>query len=362
MSRDIKVELDDRSYRIRIGRGVRPGEWLREAGVRKALIVSDSNVDALYGGTIESHLRGLAIDTARCVVPPGEASKSMSMLEAIYHRALAAGLDRGSVVVALGGGVVGDLAGFAAATYLRGIRLVQVPTSLLAMVDSSVGGKTGINLAEGKNLVGSFYQPTEVCADLDTLGTLPAREYVSGLAEVVKYGVIWDGMLFHRLERDAGKLLGRDMDSLGEIVGRCCEIKAEIVGVDELEAGMRSILNFGHTLGHALEQAAGYGVLLHGEAVAIGMIFAARVSAATRGLPAAEHDRIEALVRGLGLPANVSGVSGPSWTAVRAAMTADKKARSSRPRFVLADSIGKAAFGCEVEEDVLEQAYAKIVR
>jgi len=361
-SRDIKVELGDRSYLIRIGRGVRPGEWLRETGARKALIVSDSNVDAIYGADMETHLRGLAMDTARCVVPPGELSKSVPMLEKIYHSALAAGLDRASAMVALGGGVVGDLAGFAAATYLRGIRLVQVPTSLLAMVDSSVGGKTGINLAEGKNLVGAFYQPSEVCADMDTLGTLPAREYVSGLAEVVKYGVIWDGMLFRRLEREAGKLLARDTDATGEIVARCCEIKAEIVGVDELEAGMRALLNFGHTLGHALEQAAGYGALLHGEAVAIGMVFAAEVSAAKRGLPAAERDRIRALIEALGLPAGVSGDSGPSWGALRGAMSADKKSRGSRPRFVLADAIGKAAFGCEVEEEILEEAYAKIVR
>ena len=218
-------------------------------------------------------------------VPAGEKSKRVALVEQCYDRLAAHRLERKSFIVALGGGVVGDLAGFVAATYLRGIPFVQVPTTLLAQVDSSVGGKTGVNLKAGKNLVGAFYQPRLVLCDLDTLRTLPRREYVSGLAEVIKYGIIYDAILFAQLERNLPKLLERDPATLMAVVARCCEIKAEVVGQDETESGLRAILNFGHTIGHAVENSSGYGKFLHGEAISIGQIAAARLSQKILGLP-----------------------------------------------------------------------------
>jgi 3-dehydroquinate synthase len=361
MSSEIRVDLGGQAYPIRIGQGVKPGEWLRAEAGRSALIVSDSNVDPLYGHRFQGLLLELGLRTTRCVIPAGESSKCLSMIERVYHEALAAGLERSSFIVALGGGVVGDLAGFAAATYLRGIRLIQVPTSLLAMVDSSVGGKTGINLAEGKNLVGAFWQPVEVCSDLDTLRTLPEREYVSGLAEVVKSAVIRGGSLFDRLERNAAAIMAKNGAAVEDAIVSCCRMKAEVVAADEKETGLRSVLNFGHTLAHALEKVVGYGVLLHGEAVAIGMVFASEVSFKTGRLSASDRDRIRSLVKALKLPSGIGGISGLTWRGLRSSMSSDKKSRSGVPRFVLANAIGSVDFGCEVSESVLEQAYASLV-
>ena len=329
------------------------------------LIVSDSNVDPLHGDRCEDVLRRRGLTVSRAVVPAGESSKSLERLAGLYETAVAAGLDRSSLVVALGGGMVGDLAGFLAATFLRGIGVAQVPTTLLAMVDSSVGGKTAVNLPQGKNLVGAFHQPVEVAADITTLRTLPDREYVSGLAEVVKYGVIWDAAFFELLERNVERLLSRDEDLLEEIVARCCEIKAEVVAVDELEAGARAILNFGHTLGHALEGVAGYGRWLHGEAVAAGMEYAARLSCALRGFPEEEERRLAELLSSLGLEracraARRGGES--SWPDLRQAMSADKKTRRGALRLVLAERLGSVVFGCEPPEEVLEEAYSALVR
>ena len=238
------------------------------------------------------------------------------------------------------------LTGFAAASWLRGIRFVQVPTSLLAMVDSSVGGKTGINIPEGKNLVGAFHQPELVLMDLDTLKTLPERELAAGMAEVVKYGVIWDAELFRKLEQ------GSSVDA--ELIARCCEIKAEVVGKDERESGLRGILNFGHTAAHAIENVAGYGEFLHGEAVAIGMVYAVHLSVALKDLPAEEASRIEKLLSRLSLPI---GVAGLEWKEIRAAMTVDKKTVGGLLKFVLADRIGHAEVGCEVPEKLLEEVW-----
>ena len=276
----------------------------------------------------------------------------------LYDKALDAGLDRGSFVVALGGGMVGDLAGYVAATYLRGIGLVQVPTSLLAMVDSSVGGKTGVNLSRGKNLVGVFYQPHEVVVDLATLTSLPDDEYSSGLAEIVKYGVIWDRQLFRELEDEADRILGRDPELLERVVTRCCEIKAEVVGRDEKESGLRAILNYGHTLGHAIEQVCGYGAWLHGQAVSFGMVFAGELSHREKRFPGDEQHRVVALLERFGLPVKPqnTGLSG-HWDRIRGAMSADKKSRDAVPYFVLAESIGSVAIGCAVEEDVLESTF-----
>ncbi len=356
MSGVIQVELGARSYPIHIGSGglARTGRLCRERGLEgAALIVSDSHVDPLYGAAVERSLRDAGFAAHRAAIPAGEASKSPSRLLALYQAALDAGLDRRAFFVALGGGVVGDLAGFAAASYLRGVACVQIPTSLLAMVDSSVGGKTGINLPQGKNLVGAFHQPSLVIADPDTLRTLPPREYRSGLAEVVKYGVIREPALFDDLER-AGKALREPSPALDGIIARCCRIKADVVAADEREGGLRAILNFGHTAGHALEKAAGYGTFLHGEAVAAGMVYASVLSQRLCGWPAAHHARLAALLRALDLPVTAPGVA---WPVVRAAMSADKKSAARRPRFVLAEDWGRMRPGVEAPEETLAEVW-----
>jgi len=291
----------------------------------------------------------------RAVVPAGEASKDGARLFDLYAAALAAGLDRRGLVVALGGGVVGDLAGFAAATFLRGVRCVQAPTSLLAMVDSSVGGKTGINLPEGKNLVGAFHQPALVLADTDALRTLPRREFVSGLAEVVKYGAIRDAAFLDAIAADAPALLAGDAAAVARAVRRSCEIKAGVVAGDEREeSGLRAVLNFGHTLGHAVESVAGYGTWLHGEAVAIGMAYAARLSVRLAGLGPEAAARLEGLLAALGLPGSAPGLS---WAALRRAMGVDKKSAGRVPRFVLLEALGRARAGVEVPEALLEEVW-----
>ncbi len=363
MVHTVRVELGERSYDIRIGRGAAAGAALAAAGPWKAWLVSDTNVAPLYAGAVEAALRARGATVAlRSVVPAGEASKDLAVVTRLCQEGAAAGLDRRAVVVALGGGVVGDLAGFVAAIYLRGLRFIQAPTSLLAMVDSSVGGKTGVNLPQGKNLVGAFHQPCEVTIDLDALTTLPSREYCAGLAEVVKYGMMWDAAFFDALERDAVRLMDRELDLLAEVVARCCAIKAAVVGADERESGPRALLNFGHTLGHAIENVYHYGHYLHGEAVALGMVYAADVGVRAHGLPAAERDRLVALLARLGLPVRLAALADGTapaalWPALTRAMTSDKKTVGGVPRFVLAERIGHAATGCVVEEAVLRDVF-----
>ena len=358
MTDEVVVELGLRTYTIRIGSELPIGVALSGEKETTALLVSDSNVAPLYAGELSARLRENGLCVVQAVVPAGEQSKCLACAEFLYGKAVEAGLDRHSVIVALGGGMVGDLAGFVAATFLRGLRLVQIPTSLLAMVDSSVGGKTAVDLPQGKNLVGVFHQPIEVAADLATLTTLPRREYISGLGEVVKYGVIHDAALFRDLEESVDLLLERDKLTLQRMVRRCCEIKAEVVANDERESGERAILNFGHTCGHAIEQVTGYSRWLHGEAVALGMVFAAELSTEICGFPAADAERLLSLIERLELPVKIGdGESSPSWSDVRAAMAADKKTRGGVPRFVLAERLGAVNFGCEVTEDCLEQAW-----
>jgi 3-dehydroquinate synthase len=357
MSIVINVALAERSYEIRIqseGLGSVPKAIAGCAG----LIVSDSNVDPVYGARFSGWLESAGCRVSRTVVPAGEGSKSLSMAERLYGEAVAAGLDRSSFILALGGGMVGDLAGFVAGTFLRGIALVQAPTTLLAMVDSSVGGKTAVNLPQGKNLVGLFAQPVGVAMDISTLRTLPDREYRSGLAEVVKYGVIADAALFGRLERDAGRLMKRDPDVIEEVVARCCAIKADVVSRDERESGPRAILNFGHTLGHAVERVTDYGMFLHGEAVAIGMAFSSRLSVGVTGLAGEDAERIVKLLGAFGLP--VRPPAGLDWKALRAGMGTDKKTLGGTPRFVLADRIGKAVYGRTVDEGRLEEVAGRM--
>ena len=357
MASRVKVDLGERSYDIVIGRGVLDelGTVCADLGLKAtALIVSDSNVAPAYGDHCESALKAAGIQTSHATVPAGETSKSHDQLIYLYTSALDAGLDRSSFIVALGGGVVGDLGGYLAATYLRGIPCVQVPTTIVAMVDSAVGGKTGVNMPQGKNLIGSFWQPASVVADLATLHSLPPREYISGLAEVVKYGVIWDADFFAMLENRADDILERDESLLEEIIARCCEIKADVVRLDEREGGVRAILNYGHTVGHAIENVTRYGTYLHGEAISMGMVYAAGLSVLRQGFPKDHDRRLVSLLGSLGLPTTRPACA---WSDLRRAVAIDKKSVGQSPRFVLAETMGRVKIGCEVEDAVLEEVW-----
>ena len=351
--RTVKVSLGERGYPIRIGGGL-----LLKLGPQCArlklgqhcAIVTDTNVAKKYLRSATTSLRDAGFSPIIIKLPPGEKSKTLKNVQACYdqlakHRI---GIERGSFVIALGGGVVGDLAGFVAATYLRGIDFVQVPTTLLAQVDSSVGGKVGVNLAAGKNLVGAFHQPKLVLCDLDTLRTLPAREFRAGLAEVIKYGIIHDAKLFARLERDLPKLLQQHPATLTAVIARCCQIKAEVVGQDEKETGLRAILNFGHTLGHGLEAISKYGKYLHGEAISIGQVAAAKISQAQTGLAAKDTARITALFQNAGLPTSVK-LTPTQTRRLFTAMQLDKKVTAGQINFVLAKKIGQVISGQRVE-------------
>lgn len=358
MLNQVPVNLGERSYTIHIGAGVlgQLGALCAEVGLKgKCLIVTDETVGALYGTQALVALESAGVSVSIVTLPAGEQTKCGEQLFSLYSKCIEFGLDRKSFVVALGGGVIGDLAGYLAASYLRGIPFVQVPTSLLAMVDSSVGGKTGINLPEGKNLVGAFYQPELVLADLDTLLTLDVREYHAGMAEVAKYGIIYDAPFFEMLESNIDELAGPDnLTLLASVIGRCCEIKAEVVAQDEREGGLRAILNFGHTAGHALEKAAGYGEYVHGEGVAIGSIFAARASVELTGLSLEACRRIELIFKNLHLP-----VAAPEykWSDLRGALAVDKKTVGGMPKFVLASKIGSVSLGNEIPELLMEQIW-----
>jgi len=356
--RIVKVSLENRSYDIKIGTGLlaRLGnECARLKLQRRCAIISDGNVAPRYAKAAEQVLARAGFDSTLITVPAGETAKSMKTVQACYDQLAAQRLERRSFIVALGGGVVGDLAGFVAATYLRGIAFVQVPTTLLAQVDSSVGGKVGVNLKAGKNLVGAFYQPRLVLCGLDMLETLPEREYRAGLAEVIKYGIICDPALFRRLERDLPKLLERNTETLAAVVSRCCEIKAEVVRQDETEGGLRAILNFGHTIGHGLEAISHYGKYLHGEAIAIGQVAAAGLSARILGLPERDVERIRAIFDRAGLPTSVR-LSRSAQQRLLAAMQLDKKVSGGEIKFVLARSIGKVEFDHKVSPALLGEA------
>jgi 3-dehydroquinate synthase len=348
--RTVNVSLGSRSYPIFIG-----GKILADLGRhcaelqlgRRCAIISDNNVAPLYAAKAAASLRKAGFEPILATFPSGESSKSLKMFQSCCDRLAGHRLERKSFIVALGGGVVGDLAGFVAAAYLRGIPFVQAPTTLLAQVDSSVGGKVGVNLAAGKNLVGAFHQPRLVVCDLATLRTLPVREFRSGVAEVIKYGIIYDAALFARLERDLPRLLRRDGEVLADVVARCCEIKAEVVRQDETETGLRAILNFGHTIGHAIEAIAGYGKFLHGEAIAIGQVAAAKLSVRAAGLPAEESARIEKLFVRAGLPVGIK-LPARRQTALIEAMRLDKKVSDGQTRFVLARRIGQVEAGHKI--------------
>jgi 3-dehydroquinate synthase len=337
--RSVDVELGSRRYPIRIGAGLlERGEWHEVIRGRDVLVVTDAHVAPLYLAPVEAALAGKRVRTV--VLPPGEQEKTLARFGEAIAALAALRANRDATVVALGGGVVGDLAGFAAACWMRGIAFVQLPTTLLAMVDSSVGGKTAVDLPEGKNLVGAFHQPTAVFADIGTLDTLPPRELRAGLAEVVKYGAIRDPAFFTWLEQHASALLAREPDALIEAIERSCRHKAEIVARDETEQGERALLNFGHTFGHALETASGYGELLHGEAVAIGMLMAARLSAALGYAPPEDAERLARLLAHLGLPLFPRSTTDPAH--LLELMRLDKKSLSGQLRLILWRGLGRA--------------------
>ena len=356
--RTVHVSLGNRSYDIKIAPGLihRFGrECARLKLGPRCAIITDTNVGKRYAKTVFNSLATAGFSPSLIIVQPGEPAKSLKTVQSCYDQLAVHRLERKSFIVALGGGVVGDLAGFLAATYLRGIAFVQVPTTLLAQVDSSVGGKVGVNLNAGKNLVGAFYQPRLVACDLDTLKTLPDREFRAGLAEVIKYGIIYDAKLFAQIEHDLPRLLKREPKMLASVVARCCEIKAEVVGKDETEDGPRAILNFGHTIGHAIEAVSGYGRFLHGEAIAIGQVVVAKISGSVLGLPERDLERIIRLFRRVGLPTTVRLRPGRR-PKLFAAMRLDKKVRGGEINFVLAKKIGRVEYGHKVPAVVIEQA------
>ncbi|HLX23160.1 MAG TPA: 3-dehydroquinate synthase [Usitatibacter sp.] len=342
MSATLRVDLGDRSYNIHIGSGLLGQASLFEKHVRgrTAAIVTNETVAPLYAARLETTLAAAGSRVLRIVLPDGEAHKTWQTLDRVFEALLRAQADRRTVLVALGGGVVGDIAGLAAAVYQRGIAHLQVPTTLLAQVDSSVGGKTAINHPLGKNMIGAFHQPGLVVADLDTLATLPPREYSAGLAEVVKYGAIHDVAFLSWFEEHADAILRRDVATLEHAVRRSCEIKALIVARDERESGARALLNFGHTFGHAIESAAGYGTILHGEAVATGMALAARYSARTGRLGEADAARLIALLERLGLPVVPPRFPMEVWLEY---MGRDKKNEGGRITLILLDALGAGA-------------------
>lgn len=350
----------DRSYDVICGRGVTEavGAAVAAAGGRRAVVVTDAAVAGSHAELVRQALLAAAIETALVPVPSGEPTKSVAAAERLWNAFAEMAVDRRTHVVAVGGGVVGDLAGFAAATFARGLPIWHVPTTLVAQVDSAIGGKTGINLTGGKNLVGAFWQPRGVFADIDTLATLPSREFVSGLAEVVKYGVILDPVFFGWLEDSAAALTARDPAAVAHAVERSAAIKADVVSQDEHEtSGLRAALNYGHTFAHAYETLAGYGTLLHGEAVAIGMARAARLAALLGRISDDFVARQDALLTRLGLPTAIpAGVGDP--TALLAVMARDKKSLGGRLRFVLPSRLGHVELVDGVPEPVVRQVLA----
>jgi 3-dehydroquinate synthase len=352
----LTVELGTRSYPIWIGAGLLDdaARWRATLRGRHVLVVSNDVVAPLYLERVSDGLEGLTFSTL--ILADGEAHKTLDSAARVFAALAGLKASRDATIVALGGGVIGDLAGFAAACWMRGIAFVQMPTTLLAMVDSSVGGKTAVDLPQGKNLVGAFHQPRAVVIDTDTLATLPERELRAGLAEVIKYGALGDAAFFAWLEQHLDALLGRDPQVLAQAIATCCRHKAGIVARDETEQGERALLNFGHTFGHALEAAAGYGTLLHGEAIATGMVLAARLSTQLQRAGADDADRLRALLARCGLPTTI-----PERIDSRRLldlMRLDKKNLSGRLRLILWRGIGQA----EIVPDVDDSSVREILR
>ncbi len=341
----LTVNLSDRSYPIHVGAEMieRAGQLMQQAGLLgKVAIVTNPTVAQLYLDPVHEALSQAGFETTPVLLPDGEEHKTLKSLSTIYDRLVAERFERKSCVLALGGGVIGDLAGFAAATYLRGIPYVQVPTTLLAQVDSSVGGKTGVNHDAGKNLIGAFYQPKLVLIDVAALRSLPRRELIAGLAEVIKYGIISDRYLFELLEQNLEKILALDRELLTQVIVRSCENKVRVVEADEREDDYRAVLNFGHTIGHALEAATGYRQFLHGEAVGIGMVKAAALSVQQGFCDPKSFERITRLIKKAGLPTEFP--PGMSVSSLVQGMEVDKKAADGKIKFVISEGLGKTRF------------------
>jgi len=351
----LRVALGERSYPIHIGAGIIDSAELYAPYLSggSAAIVTNEVVSPLYLSKVRAAIVSAGARVSAIVVEDGEQAKSWQTVDKVCDALLEARCGRDSLIVALGGGVVGDLAGFAAAVFQRGVPFLQVPTTLLAQVDSSVGGKTAINHARGKNMIGAFHQPLAVISDVATLDTLPERELRAGLAEVIKHGLALDLPFVEWLEKNIEKLLARERGALVYAVRRCCELKARIVAADEREAGERALLNFGHTFGHAIEGATGYGSWLHGEAISAGMVMAAELSLLTGSIRKDDAARVRALLARAGLP-----VKGPALSAERLLelMAVDKKAAKGRTRFVLLTAIGRAVLQADVDSRLVRAA------
>lgn len=352
----LRVELGQRSYPIQIGPGLLSAPDLirsRIAG-RRAMIVSNETVAPLYLDRLRAALDGIEADAV--VLPDGERYKTLDTLNLVYTALLERRHDRGTTLIALGGGVVGDITGFAAASYQRGVDFIQVPTTLLSQVDSSVGGKTGVNHPLGKNMIGAFHQPRTVIVDTDTLSTLPDRELSAGLAEIIKYGLIDDPGFFEWIEANVDRLRARETTALIHAIRRSCADKAAVVAEDERESGRRALLNLGHTFGHAIEAGMGYGVWLHGEAVGAGMVMAARMSQHLGWIDADALRRIERLIERAGLPVEPPrGMAAAQW---RDLMSVDKKAQGGRIRLVLLKGIGEAVVTADFADESLDAVIA----
>ena len=361
--RTVRVRLDSRGYDVVVGRGLLAGaaSYLSARGLRGRLaILTHARIDALYGRPLADSLRRAGYEVVTVTVPPSESSKSLRVARQVYDALIEAQLDRNAALIALGGGVAGDLGGFVAATFLRGIAWVPVPTTLLAQVDASIGGKTGLNL-RAKNLIGAIHQPALVLSDVETLRSLPLRELRSGMAEVIKTGIIGAPDLLDFVETHLRSCLRREPDALGWIVGRCAAYKGEVVAGDEREAGPRMMLNYGHTIGHAIEAAAGYRGLTHGEAVAVGMTLEAALAVRLGVCDPALLDRQTRVLKAVGLPVRLAGLrrgKPPNRDRVRAAMGHDKKTSGGRVRFVLPAAAGRTVIRDDVPPALVEEVLA----
>ncbi|MDZ8054891.1 MAG: 3-dehydroquinate synthase [Aulosira sp. ZfuVER01] len=358
MSSVIKVNLPQQSYEIAIAPGSldRLGEQMTSLKLgKKVLLVSNPTIFKHYGERATKSLEAAGFDVVTCILPAGERYKNLNSIQKLYDTALENRLERSSTIVALGGGVIGDMAGFAAATWLRGIHVVQVPTTLLAMVDSAIGGKTGVNHPQGKNLIGAFHQPSLVLIDPDVLKTLPMREFRAGMAEVIKYGVIWDAELFAQMEasKHLNQLRYIKPELIDAILTRSCQAKADVVSKDEKEAGLRAILNYGHTIGHAVESLTGYRLVNHGEAVGIGMVAAGQIALKLGMWQKEDTERQNALIQKAGLPTQLP--SGVDIERIIDALQLDKKVKAGKVRFVLPTQMGVVTVTDEVPADIIRQ-------
>jgi 3-dehydroquinate synthase len=359
----IDVNIPQQAYKIAIAASglERLGEWMGELNLgKKVLLVSNPAIFKHYGERAIASLQAAGFDATSCLLPAGEQYKTLTSVQNIYNAALEQRLERSSTLVALGGGVIGDMTGFAAATWLRGINFVQVPTTLLAMVDAAIGGKTGVNHPQGKNLIGAFHQPQLVAIDPQVLQTLPAREFRAGMAEVIKYGVIWDAELFAQMEQSKrlDQMCYLSADLLNTILNRSCQAKADVVSKDEKEAGLRAILNYGHTIGHAVESLTGYRVVNHGEAVAIGMVAAGQIAVTLGMFSSEDASRQDALIQKAGLPTQLP--TGIDLEAIIDALPTDKKVKDGKVRFILPTQIGTVEISDRVPADAIRQVLQKM--